>query len=242
MQVLSSYRDASSGRPFDLAVFRKRLAIFIDGPLFSQFIICVILLNAFTLGLETSETVTDALGWEIFAILNNVILAIFVAELLTRLFAEGLQYFTSGWNWFDLLIVTITIIPVAYSIIYDVDLLEENDAVVEVAPQSVKSNNLMNQLAILRVLRVLRLFRIMRTAAKLRIIIETFMSVLPSMTWIVGFLMLIYYIWALIGTTAFGDQYQAWPLSIVSLFFSLPSVQMGGHHFDSSSCGKEIPY
>src|SRR6056297_519271 len=89
---------------------RARLAAFLDQQRVRNFIIAVIIVNAITLGLETSSTAMDAAGWLILAI-DRICLAIFVVEIGLKLVAHGLRFFRSGWNWFDFIIVGIALIP-----------------------------------------------------------------------------------------------------------------------------------
>jgi voltage-gated sodium channel len=89
---------------------RAAVAAFLDRPTVSRFIIAVILINAVTLGLETSPAMMDLAGPLLIAI-DRICLAIFVVELSARLYAYGLRFFRSGWNVFDFAIVTISLIP-----------------------------------------------------------------------------------------------------------------------------------
>ncbi len=79
---------------------------------FQNFITGVILVNAITLGLETSNEAMAAAGGLLHA-LDRIALAIFVVELALKLFAWRLRFFRDGWNVFDLLIVGIALVPAA---------------------------------------------------------------------------------------------------------------------------------
>lgn len=74
------------------------------------FVIWVILLNAVTLGLETSDAVMDSVGGTIHAI-DKVCLAIFIVEIVAKLTAFGPRFFRDGWNVFDFLVVGVALIP-----------------------------------------------------------------------------------------------------------------------------------
>ena len=89
---------------------RAAIASFLDRPLVARFLIAVILINAVTLGLETSPAVMDRAGGLILTI-DSICLSIFVAELVARLYALGLRFFRSGWNVFDFIIVGISLAP-----------------------------------------------------------------------------------------------------------------------------------
>ncbi|WP_029063932.1 ion transporter [Labrenzia sp. DG1229] len=73
-------------------------------------IISIIVLNAVTLGLETSSFMMDSIGgW--LVLFDRIILGIFVVELILRLYAHGLSFFKDPWSIFDFVIVGIALIP-----------------------------------------------------------------------------------------------------------------------------------
>ena len=92
--------------------FRARLARWLEQPLVVNSIITVILINAVTLGLETSSHAM-ALAGDVILTIDRVCLAIFVAEIVLKLIAYGGRFFRNGWNIFDFLIVGIALIPAA---------------------------------------------------------------------------------------------------------------------------------
>nr|WP_319386235.1 ion transporter [uncultured Roseibium sp.] len=73
-------------------------------------IIGIIMLNAVTLGLETSPWMMDRFGTLLITI-DRIILGIFVVELLLRLYAHGLKFFKDPWSLFDFAIVGIALVP-----------------------------------------------------------------------------------------------------------------------------------
>ncbi len=91
--------------------WRAALRRWLDSPAVNRVIIGLILLNAATLGLETSETVLGFAGGAIHLV-DTVILAVFVLELAAKLVAFGRRFFLSGWNIFDLLVVGVALAPV----------------------------------------------------------------------------------------------------------------------------------
>ena len=77
---------------------------------FQRFVIGLILLNAVTLGLETSASVTEAAGGAL-QVLDQALLWIFTAELLLRIYAFRARFFRDPWGLFDLVVVTIAWVP-----------------------------------------------------------------------------------------------------------------------------------
>ncbi len=90
--------------------FREKLNQIVSSPFVEKFIISLLILNAITLGLETSTVVMNTAGTFIH-IIDTTILTIFVIEITARLIAKGPSFFRNGWNVFDAAIVIIALIP-----------------------------------------------------------------------------------------------------------------------------------
>ena len=89
---------------------RERVGIWIESPGPRNFIIGLIVINAITLGLETSPTVRHYAGGLLQAA-EVAVLTVFVLEILLKLYAFGPRFFRSGWNVFDFVIVGISLVP-----------------------------------------------------------------------------------------------------------------------------------
>ena len=91
---------------------RDSLLEFVESRLFTAFVTAVIIVNAVTLGLETSPAMTGSIG-PLLHLTDTVALWIFTAELALKLRVYGARFFRDGWNVFDLIIVTVAWIPAA---------------------------------------------------------------------------------------------------------------------------------
>ncbi|WP_299619099.1 ion transporter [uncultured Tateyamaria sp.] len=91
---------------------RTPLAAFLESPRVTTFIMAVIIVNAITLGLETSKAAMDFAG-PVILLIDRICLGIFVAEILAKLVAYQLRFFRNGWNLFDFVIVGIALVPSA---------------------------------------------------------------------------------------------------------------------------------
>ncbi|PWG64326.1 ion transporter [Spiribacter halobius] len=185
-----------------LAAARERAGIWIESPGPHGFIIGLIVLNAITLGLETSATVTRLAGVWLDAI-EAAVLAVFVVEILIKLFAWGPRFFRNGWNVFDLAIVGVALAPAS------------------------------GPLSILRSLRILRVLRLLSTVRRLRQLVEALITAIPSIGWIAFLLGLVFYIFGVMGTELFGPTFPEWfgtlGASMYTLFqvMTLESWSMG---------------
>ncbi|APH73430.1 ion transporter [Aquibium oceanicum] len=85
----------------------KRL---IESRRFDLVITVLIIVNAITLGLETSQAAMAEWG-SVLLFLDRVILAVFVVELLARFAVYRLAFFRDPWRIFDLVVVGIALFP-----------------------------------------------------------------------------------------------------------------------------------
>ena len=90
--------------------WRGRLERFVESNAVQNGIIALIVLNAITLGLETSETVMREIG-PLLVALDRIFLTVFVVEITLRITAHGLKFFRDPWSVFDFLVVGIALMP-----------------------------------------------------------------------------------------------------------------------------------
>jgi voltage-gated sodium channel len=88
----------------------ERLRVLVDSPRFEQAVIALIVINAVTLGLETSERAMATAGPLLLA-LDRAILTIFVLELALRFYVRRLAFFRDPWRVFDLIVVGVALVP-----------------------------------------------------------------------------------------------------------------------------------
>ncbi len=82
---------------------------------FQRAITAVIVLNAITLGLETSASVMAQAG-ELLVAVDRLCLAIFVAELAAKLVVYRTRFHHDPWNIFDFIVVGIALMPATGSL------------------------------------------------------------------------------------------------------------------------------
>ncbi|WP_321829828.1 ion transporter [Thalassovita sp.] len=172
---------------------RKTVSEFLDRPWVGNAILAVILFNAVILGLETSPAVMATAGGLIKA-LDQICLAIFVVELLAKLFARGGAFFRSGWNLFDAVIIGISLSPAGAG------------------------------LSVLRALRILRLLRVVSVVPSLRRVVEAFILALPGMASVFLLTGIIFYIGAVIATKLYGPTFPEWFGTLGGSLYSLFQV------------------
>lgn len=166
----------------------KRL---IEHPAAERAILALVVLNAIALGLETSPSVMERFGPALL-LLDQAILAVFVAELALRLAVHRLAFFRDPWAVFDLTIVAIALVPAT------------------------------GPFQVVRALRVLRAFRLITRIPSLRRVVGALVGALPGMSSIVLLLALVLYVFAVMATQLFGadmpDRFGTLGLSLLTLF------------------------
>ena len=90
--------------------FRLRITAFIEHTLVQNFIVALIVINAITLGFETSPAIMQG-NEALFYAFDSFVLTIFVAEIVAKLVGRGFAFFKDGWNVFDFIIVGIALLP-----------------------------------------------------------------------------------------------------------------------------------
>jgi voltage-gated sodium channel len=155
---------------------REKLAQLLEGRTFSTLILAIILFNAALMGMETSPGLMARFGG-VIDFLDQLCLIIFVVELVAKLYANGLRFFRSGWNVFDLIIIGIALVPAAHG------------------------------LSVLRALRVLRVMRVISVAPSLRRVVEGFITALPGMGSVFLLMAMIFYVAAVMATQLYGADF-----------------------------------
>jgi len=146
---------------------------------FEWFIIFVIVVTALLAGAKTF-TFTQRFE-EFFIVLDLIVTVIFCAEILLRYYAEKdkgfLKFLKDPWNFFDSLIVFMSLMPLA------------NSDLVLVA----------------RTLRVFRVMRLISLIPELRMLLNSFFHVLPKVGYLSLLMFIIFYIYATIGSTLYQE-------------------------------------
>ncbi|WP_449062726.1 ion transporter [Planomonospora algeriensis] len=91
---------------------RERVRALLETSRFQQAVIAVIVVNAATLGLETSAEAVERYGTALSAV-DHLALYFFTAELAAKIYAYGPRFFRDPWNLFDAAIVTVSLLPAA---------------------------------------------------------------------------------------------------------------------------------
>ncbi|MFY9489053.1 MAG: ion transporter [Solirubrobacterales bacterium] len=159
-----------------MAARARRIA---DAQWFDILTVLVILANAVVLGLDTFESIERDYGGTL-NVLNEVFFGYYVIELTVRLTAflpRPQDFFKSGWNVFDFVIVAVGFIP-----------------------------GLRENATLIRVVRLLRVTRLLRLLKDLRIVVAAVGRSIPGVSSLALASVMLIYVYAMIGWVLFADR------------------------------------
>lgn len=185
----------------------SRIEAFIELPHFRNTIMALIVINAGVLGVLTySEHLPQ---WLVSALnlFDTGVTLIFVIEIALKLLVYRLQFFKLGWNWFDFIVVGVSLIPGG------------------------------SAFTVLRALRVLRLLRLLHFMPTMRRITEALLGALPGMGAILALLGLVFYVATVMATYLFSgsqntENFASLTASALSMFEVLTMEGWNGHMRD----------
>jgi voltage-gated sodium channel len=162
----------------DRAAGLKKLFIDIrSNKIFEMFVITVIVISALKVGIGTYP-----LGPNITAglkILDYAVTIFFLVEILIRMAAEHnlKRFFSKGWNIFDFVIVTASLIPIDES-----------------------------EMALLgRLLRIFRVLRLVSMIPELQVLLAALLQAIPRMGYVTLLMFIIFYIYGAAGSIFFAE-------------------------------------
>ena len=159
------------------ADWQERFQRIRSNRVFEAVVVTIIIFSALVIGAKTYEETTrfnrimNALDW--------AVTLFFLVEITIRMLAERrfLNFFKSGWNIFDFIIVVVSLIPIS-------------------GGQSV---------LLARLLRVFRVLRLISIVPELRMLMNAFLKALPRMAFVALFMFIIFYIYGAIGSLLFRE-------------------------------------
>jgi voltage-gated sodium channel len=180
---------------------------FIERPIVRDVIMGLIIANAIVLGVLTYSEHLPVWLVSVLSMFDSAVTAIFVVEILLKLFVYRLQFFKLGWNWFDFIIIGVSLIPGG------------------------------SPFTVLRALRVLRLLRLLHLIPTMKRITEALLTALPGMGAILAILGLVFYVSIVMATYLFSgsqntENFATLTASALTMFEVLTMEGWNGHMRD----------
>ncbi len=181
---------------FQLKRFKIQMKRFVESKPFQNFILAVIILNSILLGMMTYPKLMTHFG-NTMHLICNICVGIFTVEIILKLYVYGKKFFNSGWNNFDFIIVLISLVP---------------------------TGGAFSSFRVFRILRALRALRLITQLEKLRVIVQAIIDSIPNVAWASVLLLVIFYIFSIMGTTLFAANFPDWFGSIGKSMYTLFQV------------------
>lgn len=160
----------------DIKEERKKAKKVVEDKNFDYLIMFLIGMDAFVLGLLTVDFHDIDFVKTLF-LLDRLCMALFIVEMLIKMYAYGPRFFKSGWNVFDLTVITISVIPIA------------------------------SYMIILRTFRLFRLLKYANHFKNMRNIINVMISILPNFAAMSLILGVFLYVFSVMAVALFGDVF-----------------------------------
>ncbi|UYF98628.1 MULTISPECIES: ion transporter [unclassified Halomonas] len=177
-----------------LSTWQARFEKLRSNKVFETFVISIIVLSALVIGARTYDEVSRFERW--LGYLDVAVTLFFLVEVLIRMAAEPRlrDFFKKGWNVFDFLIVTASLIP-----------MDESEMVL-----------------LARLLRIFRVLRLVSMIPELQMLLSALVKSIPRMGYVALLMFIIFYIYAAIGSFLFHTvDEQLWgniALAMLTLF------------------------
>lgn len=172
---------------------KNKLKNFIENQHVNNFILLVIIYNSLILGLMTYPALNNHAG-KFFHYSCVLCVIIFTIELFIKLYVYGKSFFKDGWNNFDFILVAMSWVP---------------------------TGGAFSSFRAFRVLRAFRALRLVTKLQRLRIIVQAIIESIPNVGWASLLLLLIFYIFSIMGTTMFGEAFPEFFGTIGKSMYSL---------------------
>lgn len=176
---------------------KRKLNRLLESHNFDLFIISVILVDAFVLGILASD-VFDIYYSHLLFLLDRLFMGIFIMEMLLKIYVYRKAFFKNGWNVFDFIIVAVSSVPYASSLI------------------------------VLRTFRIFRLFKFLDHFPSLDNLVDTFIKLLPNFLSLLAVEAVIFYSFAVIGVSLYGDVFKDFATLGSTLFVLMQAFTLDG--------------
>lgn len=157
--------------------WRERFERLRANKFFELTVITIIVISALLIGAKTYEETNRFQQW--LLALDVAITVFFLIEILIRMAAEKRlrDFFRRGWNVFDFLIVTASLVP-----------MDDSEMVL-----------------LARLLRIFRVLRLVSMIPELRMLITALFKSIPRMGYVALLMFIIFYIYGAIGSFLFAE-------------------------------------
>ena len=176
---------------------KRKLKRLVKSNGFDVFIMSIILADATVLGLMSTKAFAVHPDQWLF-MLDRLFMGIFIVEMVLKIYAMRFKFFKSGWNVFDLLIVTVSSVPLTSAFI------------------------------VLRTFRIFRMFRYIHRWPLLGDIIDAFIALVPAILGLGVVSVIFFYVFAIISVSLYGDVFVEYSVLTTAMLMTLETFSVDG--------------
>lgn len=181
----------------NIAESREKVKNFVESRNFDIFIMSLICLDAVVFGLLTSDYFNEFFGSVLF-VLDRLCMAIFIVEMVMKLYVYGHKFFKSRWNTFDFTVI------------------------------AVSSFSFASYFIVLRTFRLFRLLKYIDRFSKLKRILTVLGALMPNFAAALMVFAVLIYVFAIMGVSLFGGVFIEFSSLGASLFALLQVFTLDG--------------
>lgn len=176
---------------------RQKVKNFVESKSFDLLIMSLIFLDAVVFGMMTSDYFNEYFG-NILFVLDRLCMAIFIVEMVLKIYVYGHKFFESKWNTFDFTVI------------------------------AVSSFSFASYFIVLRTFRLFRLLKYINRFSKLKRILSIFGALLPNFIAILAVFTVFLYVFAIVAVSLFGETFLEFSSLGASLFALLQIFTLDG--------------
>ena len=176
---------------------KRKIKKLLEGSSFDLLILSLIVIDAMVLGLMTSDIKNIGFDKLLF-VLDRLCMAIFVIEMLMKVYAYGIDFFKKGWNVFDFSVVFISSIPFA------------------------------NYFIILRTFRIFRALKYINRCTRLKNLINILITLLPNFIAMLSVFAVFFYVFSIISVYLYGGVFVEFSTLSHAIFTMLQVFTLDG--------------
>ncbi|CEL99129.1 unnamed protein product [Vitrella brassicaformis CCMP3155] len=181
---------------------QRRVRRLVESNTFGLFIGSVIVANSIVVCVETERSAQKGELQQNIP-LNVSISMVFLVELLLRLYAYGLLFFRGAFNWFDFVLVVVSVVDdIAFGLFGEVIYGSAQTADTQGGPKL----RAFSVLRVVRLIRVVRVLRVLKLFRQLQLLVKGLIKGITALFWVMLLLCLFIFICAVFTTQMYGIE------------------------------------
>ena len=126
----------------------------------------------------------------ILFIISSSLTLIYNLEAIIKIVALQSKYFYDSWNRFDFLVVLVSDISFLLEVVFT---------------SGIANETMLNVMRVFKAMRIMRMFSLMRRNKQMKVLVDSLVTILPSIVNVVSLIMLMFFVFTVIGMNVFSN-------------------------------------